>query len=97
MTKKREPNSGSFKKGQGGRHKGSRNKFSMAVVQAWNNAFDEYGAEVIERVMEKSPETWLKIASGFVPKDLDIQHSGNISVRVVDVRLQTNGTDTSSG
>ncbi len=83
MAKKREPNDGSFKKGQGGRPKGSRNKFSQAVVQAWHDAFDEHGSEVIEKVMEKSPETWLKIASGFVPKDMDVRHSGDIIVQVV--------------
>ncbi len=77
-----------FKPGQSGnpkgRDKGSKNKFSKVYIQAWSDSFDKYGEEMIEKVRKQSPEVWLKIASQLVPKDLDVRHSGNVSVQVVN-------------
>ncbi len=39
--------------------------------------------EMIDKVMKKSPEAWLKIAAQLVSKDFDIKQSGDVQVRIV--------------
>ena len=69
-----------------GRPKGARNKFSHAWVKAFNADFAEHGPQVIEKVRETKPEAYLKVASQLVPKDLDVKHSGDVTVNVVDYK-----------
>ncbi len=76
-----------FKVGQSGgpgRPKGARNKFSEAYVEAFLNDFDKHGVQVIKKVRVDKPEVWLKLAAMLVPKDLDLKHSGDVNVSVVN-------------
>ncbi len=81
---KREPNSGSFNKGQGGRPKGARNKFSKAVVEQFAANWAKNGEQAIEDMRKNNPDAYVKTAVSLVPKDLDIKHTGNINISVVD-------------
>lgn len=64
-----------FQKGQGGRVKGSRNKLSMAFVEALSKAFDARGEEAIRIVIDERPQEFLKIIAAIVPKELEITDS----------------------
>ena len=80
---KREPNSGSFKKGEGGRPKGARNKFSKAVVEEFADDWEKNGKEAIEDMRRNNPDAYVKTAVSLVPKDLDVKHYGDLTVNVV--------------
>ncbi len=67
-----------------GRPKGSKNKLSEAFLLDLYEHYMEEGKETIKRVCEKDPGLYVRIISQLVPKDLDISHSGDISVQVVD-------------
>ena len=65
-----------FKKGQSGnpagRPRGSRNKLSQAVIEAWCADFDEYGSGVIEKLRSTDPSTYARSAASLVPKDIEV-------------------------
>ncbi len=67
-----------------GRVKGSRNKLTKAYLDALAADFKDNGVQVIEKVRDKRPDAYLKAVGLLVPKDLDINHSGSLSVSVVD-------------
>ena len=74
-----------FKPGHGkGRPKGARNKLSKAVLKEVLKKFNDMGSDVIDRVIEKDPSAFLRVVTSLVPKDLDVKHSGDVSVRVVN-------------
>ncbi len=76
-----------FRVGQSGgpgRPKGARNRFSEDYVEAFAADFEEHGAEVFERVRIEQPGVYLKLAAMLVPKDLDLKHSGDVNVSVVN-------------
>ena len=77
-----------FKPGQSGnpkgRKQGSKNKINQAYLKAITADFDKHGKSVIERVREENPEAYLRLVAQLIPKDLDIQHSGNINVTIVE-------------
>ena len=73
-----------FKKGTGGRPKGARNKFAQAFIKDVAKSWAENGPDVLDKLREKKPEAYAKIAAALIPKDLDINLSGNINVSVVD-------------
>ena len=81
MDGRSKSNATVFKKGEGGRKKGSRNKITKKYLDALAKAFDP---NVIEKIKKTKPDVYIKLYSQLVPKDLDINHSGNISVTVVD-------------
>lgn len=73
-----------FKKGhkkQGGRGKGVRNKITKVYLDSLLKAYDP---DVIEKIKKTKPDAYLKHYSQLVPKDLDVNLSGNISISVVD-------------
>ena len=73
-----------FKKGNKagkGRKKGSRNKITKKYFDTLDIAWDP---DVIEEIKKDRPDVYIKLYSQLVPKDLDINHSGNISISVVD-------------
>ncbi len=73
-----------FKKGEGGRMKGARNKFSQAFIKDVAKSWAEHGVQTLETLREKRPDAYVKTAAALIPKDLDINHSGNINISVVD-------------
>ena len=76
-----------FKKGRtksAGRKKGSRNKLTHAHIKLLSAAHDEHGKQVIDKIAETKPEALLKAWGSLIPKDLDVKHSGDVTVNVVD-------------
>lgn len=77
-----------FKPGQSGnpkgRKQGSKNKINQAYLKAITADFKKHGKSVIERVREENPEAYLRLVAQLIPKGLDIQHSGNINVTIVE-------------
>ncbi len=76
-----------FKPGQSGnpkgREKGSKNKITQAYLDSFAADYLEHGPAVIEWVRENEPGVYLKLAAALVPKDLDVQHSGDVNIRIV--------------
>src|SRR5262245_27335441 len=71
----RDPKTGRFLKGwKGGpgRVLGSRHELEKSFIQAYVRDFDLHGSHVIERVREEDPSTYLRIAAGLLPKDVNI-------------------------
>ena len=73
-----------FKKGHPGRAKGSKNKITKAYLKALTADFMEHGQAVLERVRSESPDVYMRLVAQLTPKDLDIKHSGDITVQVVN-------------
>ena len=81
--------SGSFKKGQGGRPKGARNKVTKIYLDALAATDVDGVLEVVEKLKVSRPDAYLKLLGALVPKDLDINHSGSLSVSVIDYQDDT--------
>jgi hypothetical protein len=56
-----------------GRPKGSRNKFSEKLLEAFAKDFDQYGEEVIQTVRTERPHEYLRIAASLMPKQMEIE------------------------
>ena len=61
-----------FKPGNPGRPKGSRNKLGEDFIRALAEDFKKHGPAVIEKVRIDRPADYLKIISGLLPKDLNL-------------------------
>ena len=72
-----------FKKGHSGRPKGAKNKITKAYLKAIAKDFDKYGAQVIARVREEEPAVYWKLIAQLIPKDLDVNHGGDVVVQIV--------------
>ncbi len=74
-----------FKKGNkgGGRKKGSKNKVSKRVLNAIYRALED-ADESRKLLKDKELAAFWRIAAAQIPKDLDVNLSGNVSVTVVD-------------
>jgi hypothetical protein len=67
-----------FEKGRqktGGRVKGTRNRLSMAFVEALAKDFEEQGEEAIKICRIERPNEYLKIIASLLPKELEITDS----------------------
>ena len=74
-----------FKAGQSGgpgRPKGSKNKVTEEFLRVLAADFKKHGKSVIERVRKESPEVYIRLAAQLVPKDIDVRHSGDVTVQV---------------
>ena len=67
-----------------GRPKGSRNKITKAYLKRLTEDFLEHGPEVLERIRSESPDVYMRLVAQLVPKDIDVKHSGDINVQVVN-------------
>ena len=67
-----------------GRPKGSKNKLAESYLQDLYEHYLEEGQAAIKRVCEERPDVYIQLIARLIPKDLDINHSGNVSVRVVN-------------
>ncbi len=75
-----------FKKGNKagqGRRKGSKNKVSKRVLNAIYKSLED-ADESLSLLKSEDLATYWRIVAAQIPKDLDINHSGNVSVTVVD-------------
>ena len=77
-----------FKKGNKsqGRKKGSRNKVTNIYLDALSKTTVDDVLQVVEKLRDTRPDAYLKLLGALVPKDLDINHSGNINVSIVDYK-----------
>ena len=76
-----------FKKGNGGgpgRPKGAKNKLAKAYLKDLYAIYLDGGKEALKQVMKERPEGFLGLVARLLPKDLDVKHSGDVSIRVVD-------------
>ena len=77
-----------FRKGQSGNPAGTkpgmRQRFSKAVIDAFAKDFQHHGGSVIEEVREKDPATYLRIAASLVPKEIEGNFAGNITINIVE-------------
>lgn len=73
-----------FKVGNPGRPEGSKNKITKAFLNALTADFKEHGKSVIERVRKESPEVYLRVVAQLIPKDIDVKHSGNVNIQIVN-------------
>ena len=75
-----------FKKGRtktGGRKKGTRDKVVTAYLKLLDAAQTKRGEEAFDNVKD---DTFLKLLSALVPKDLDVKHSGDVTINIVDYK-----------
>jgi hypothetical protein len=56
----------------GGRVKGSRNRISVALLEAIAADFEEHGAGIIAVVRVEKPAEYLKIVASLLPKEFEI-------------------------
>ena len=78
-----------FKKGHPGgpgRPKGARNKVTDIYLDALASTTTDDVLQVVEKLKVSRPDAYLKLLSALVPRDLDINHSGNLSVSVIDYK-----------
>ena len=73
-----------FKKGHSGRPKGAKNKLAKTYLKDLYAIYLEGGTEALKQVMKERPEGFLGLVARLLPKDLDVKHSGDVSIRVVD-------------
>ena len=64
-----------FQPGNPGRPKGSRNKLSEDFVAKLYEDFTQHGQGAIEECRAKSPETYVKVIAGLLPKEMHISAS----------------------
>lgn len=70
-----DPQTGRFlsgNSGNGGRHKGNRNKLGEAFLADMFTDWEQHGAEAIERVRAEKPEVYLKVIASLVPRNLNL-------------------------
>jgi hypothetical protein len=81
-----------FKPGQSGnplgRPKGSRNKFSERLIEAFALDFEMHGTDAIEQVRAEKPHEYLRIAASLVPKQFEIE-DGRQPFAVIPERAQS--------
>ena len=57
----------------GGRPKGSRNRLSDVLLSTIVEDFAEHGSEVVARLRQHDPATYLRLVSSLVPRELVMQ------------------------
>ena len=66
-----------------GRPKGSKNRIAESYLQDLYEHYLEEGKAAIKRVCEERPDVYIKLIAQLIPRDLDIKHSGDVSVRII--------------
>lgn len=62
-----------FKKGEGGRPRGARNKLGEEFLEALYADFQDHGVDAIARVREEKPDAYLKVVASLLPRDLNLR------------------------
>ena len=73
-----------FKKGEGGRKKGSRNKLTKVWLKTLLADFDEDKKEIVKKLRDEHLPIYARLIGALVPKDLDVKHSGDVTIQIVD-------------
>ena len=75
-----------FKAGQSGgpgRPKGSKNKLAESYLHDLYEHYLEHGKEAIQWLFENDRAVYVKLIAQLIPKDLDIKHSGDVHIQLV--------------
>ena len=73
-----------FKKGHSGRPKGAKNKLAKAYLKDLHEIYLDGGKEALKQVKEERPEGFISLVARLLPKDLDVKHSGDVTIQIVD-------------
>lgn len=74
-----------FKKGEGGRPRGAKNKLTIQAKEAFEKAFDEIGGwEGLANWAKQSPEN-MKAFYQLYSKLIPMEHSGSVQVPTVQI------------
>lgn len=77
----KKANATSFKPGQSGNPKGrppgSRNKITEDFLSAVCADFAVHGVAVVQQVREEKPVAYLEMVAALVPKNVNLEHSGD--------------------
>ena len=72
-----------FKPGQSGnprgRAKGSRNKLASEFIETLADDFSRHGAAAIQKVRQERPDTYIRVISAVLPRELDVALSVSAS------------------
>jgi hypothetical protein len=55
-----------------GRPKGARNRLGTQFLEALEADFNQFGSQTIALVREKSPEVYMRVVAGLLPKEANI-------------------------
>lgn len=89
---KRPPVHSQFKKGQGGRPKGARNKLTRNYLKALHEDFKKHGKAALIKMREEKPEAYIAAVGKLVPKEVDLSSSdGTMTPQQVIYKLPDNG------
>jgi hypothetical protein len=82
-TIERDTKTGRFLTGNrgGARPRGSRVKHTENFLAAFCRDFEENGADVIRRVREDDPSTYLKVASSLLPRESQLGVDIDVTIR----------------
>ena len=78
---------GQFKKGHkrgGGRPRGARNKLTNKYINDLHEIYKEDGKDKLRETLQDRPEGFIKLVAALVPKDVDVKHSGDVTINIVD-------------
>ena len=78
-----------FKKGHtksGGRKRGTRNKLTDAWIKDLYEVYQDVGKEKLKQAMEERSDVVMKHIAALVPKDVDVKHSGDVTINIVDYK-----------
>ena len=78
---------GQFKKGHKrskGRPKGARNKLANVWIKDLYELYLEVGKEKLRQAYDDRPDGVMKHIAALVPKDLDVKHSGDVTVNLIN-------------
>lgn len=77
-----------FKKGEGGRPKGSKNKLTDAFWNDFAGAWKKHGAAALETVATTQPDVFLKVAASVMPKEVTIEKMDGLSNEQLERRIE---------
>ena len=72
-----------FKKGEGGRPKGSRQYLATAFMDALRADFDKFGAAAIARVRVDDPSAYIRVIARLMPTEVTGENGGPLVTEVV--------------
>lgn len=69
---KKPPAEHQFKRGEGGRPKGARNKLTEDFIAALQKDFEEHGEVAVQACRMSKPSDYLKIIATVIPKEIQL-------------------------
>ena len=77
-----------FKKGNKskGRPRGARNKLTNKYIKDLHEIYLEGGKDKLRETLQDRSEGFIKLVAALVPKDVDVKHSGDVTINIVDYK-----------